>query len=409
MLLQPHIHKKDFPIFRNQSDGKAPLIYLDNAATTQKPQKVIDAVSHFYTHTNANIHRGAYDLAMAATDAYEGARAKVQQFINAASEKEIVFTRGTTESINLVMGAYLRQQLQPGDNVLISAMEHHANLVPWQMLCLEKKAELRVIPINENGELQLDHIEQLLDHRTRLMAVAHISNSLGTINPIVNLTRLAHEKKLPILIDGAQSVGHMPIDVQQMDCDFFAFSGHKMFGPTGIGVLYGKKALLDQMSPYQFGGDMIRRVSFEGTTFAKTPNKFEAGTPNIAGAVGLAAAIDYLSAIGMEAIQAHTHDLLVYATKKLSNVEGLQIIGQAKEKSAIISFTYKDIHPHDIASILNESGIAIRAGHHCTQPVMQFFQIAGTSRVSFSLYNSRDEIDKLVKALAEVARIFSGE
>ena len=407
MTLQPQTLKKDFPIFRNQKPGKPPLIYLDNAATTQKPQKVIDAISHFYTHTNANIHRGAYDLAMAATDAYEGARAKVQQFINAASEKEIVFTRGTTESINLVMGAYLRHELQPGDNVVISAMEHHANLVPWQMLCLERKAELRVIPMNEKGELQLKKLYQILDDKTHMLAVAHISNSLGTINPIRKLIELAHEKNIPVLIDGAQSIGHMPIDVQQLDCDFFTFSGHKMFGPTGIGVLYGRKALLDQMSPYQFGGDMIRRVSFEGTTFAKTPNKFEAGTPNIAGAVGLAAAMDYLSSIGMEAIQAHTNDLLMYATEKLSAVEGLQIVGQAKEKSGIISFTYKNIHPHDIASILNESGIAIRAGHHCTQPVMQFFQIAGTSRASFSLYNSRSEIDQLVEALSEVSKIFS--
>lgn len=403
MSLSPQHIRKDFPLF----SGDRPLIYLDNAATTQKPQSVIDSITNYYNSSNANIHRGAYTLAMKATNAYEAARVKIQQFINAQSEKEIIFTRGTTEAMNLLVTGFARPRLQSGDNLVISGMEHHSNLIPWQMLCQEKGAELRVIPMNEKGELDLAVYEQLLDDRTQLVSVVHISNSLGTINPVEEMIHLAHKKGIPVAVDGAQSVAHQTIDVQKMGCDFFAFSGHKLFGPTGIGALYGKKELLDAMTPYQYGGEMIRTVTYETTTFNQLPYKFEAGTPNIAGAIGLGAAIDYVNEMGMENIQSYTSDLLEYATGKILSVNGLRIIGEAKAKSSIISFTLDPVHPHDIGTILNESNIAIRTGHHCTQTVMQAFKIPGTARASMTIYNTREEIDQLVVALGEVKKIFA--
>ena len=397
--------RQEFPILRQKIRGK-PLIYLDNAATAQKPQAVIDALARYYSEDNANIHRGVHLLSERATRAFEEARVKVQRFINAASAREIVFTRGTTESINLVAASYGRKHLQPGDEVIISWMEHHSNIVPWQMLCEEKGAVLRVVPINDDGEFLLQEYERLLNPRTRLVSVAHVSNALGTVNPIRQIIAMAHHWNVPVLIDGAQAAPHLEVDVQELDCDFYAFSGHKLYGPTGIGVLYGKAALLDAMPPYQGGGDMISSVSFEKTTYNSLPYKFEAGTPNIAGAVGLGAAIDYLTELGLERLAAHEHELLSYATSAISGIPGVRLIGTAREKVSVLSFVLGDVHPHDIGTILDQEGIAIRTGHHCAQPVMQRFGVPATARASLALYNTREEIDALVAGLHKVIEVF---
>ena len=396
--------RRDFPILRQKVHGK-PLIYLDNAATTQKPQAVIDAESAYYRTTNANVHRGVHALSQRATDDYE-ARGKVQRFINAAHGEEIIFVRGATEAINLVAQSYARPRLTPGDEILISAMEHHSNIVPWQMVCEQTGARLKVVPINDAGEFMFDAYAQLLNARTRLVAVTHLSNALGTIAPVERIIALAHAQNVPVLLDGAQAVSHLPVDVRALDCDFYAFSGHKIFGPTGIGALYGKAALLDAMPPYQGGGDMIRLVRFDKTEYNDLPYKFEAGTPNIAGAIGLGAALDYVSAIGIEAIAAHERALLAYATDLVSAIPGLRIVGTAQHKASILSFTLDGIHPHDIGTILDRTGIAIRAGHHCAMPVMQRFHIAGTARASFALYNTHAEVDALAAGLREVQEMF---
>jgi cysteine desulfurase/selenocysteine lyase len=398
--------RRDFPILGRQVHGK-PLVYLDNAATTQKPRAVIDRLVRYYSEENSNVHRGVHLLSEIATAAYEGARTTVKRFINAASEKEIVFVRGTTEAINLVASTYGRANVGAGDEVLISALEHHSNIVPWQMLCDAQGATLRVIPVNDQGELRIDAYKELLNERTRLVAVGHASNALGTINPIREMIALAHANGTPVLIDGAQGAPHLVIDVQALDADFYAFSGHKVYGPTGIGVLYGRQALLEAMPPWQGGGDMILSVSFEKTTYNTLPYKFEAGTPNIAGVVGLAAAIDYVSAIGIEEIAAHEHELLLYAAGRLKDeIKGLRLIGTAANKAAVISFVLDAVHPHDIGTILDQEGIAIRTGHHCAQPIMMRFNVPATGRASFGLYNTRDEVDALVRGLKKVLEVF---
>lgn len=396
----------DFPILRRRIHGQ-PLVYLDNAATTQKPQAVIDRLVRYYSDENANIHRGVHQLSVEATDAYDAAREGVRQFLHATEAREIVFVRGATEAINLVAATYGRAQIGAGDEVLISEMEHHSNIVPWQMLCEEKGARLRVIPISDAGELRLDDYERLLGPRTRIVSVAHISNALGTINPVENIVRLAHDRGIPVLIDGAQAVAHMPVDVQAMGCDFYAFSGHKVFGPTGIGVLYGRAPLLEAMPPYQGGGDMIRSVTFEQTLYNDVPYRFEAGTPNIAGVVGLAAAIDYLTSLGLERVAAHERELLAYGTAALSEVAGLRLIGTAPRKAGILSFVMDGIHPHDIGTILDRDGIAIRAGHHCCQPLMSRLGVPATARASLALYNTREEIDSLVTSLRTAREVFA--
>lgn len=397
--------REDFPILHQTVHGK-PLVYLDNAATSQKPRSVIDALVRFYQEDCANIHRGLHALSERATEAYEQARRKVQQFIHAASEREIIFVRGTTEGINLVAQTYGRQQIRAGDEIVISTMEHHSNIVPWQMLCQEKGARLKVVPISDEGEFVLDDYEKLLSERTRLVAVTHISNALGTINPIREIVQIAHRRNIPVLVDGAQAVPHLRVDVQQLDCDFYTFSGHKMYGPTGIGVLYGKLEKLEAMPPYQGGGDMISSVTFEQTTYNRVPHKFEAGTPHIAGAIGLGAAIDYLTSIGLDAVARYEHDLLAYATEAVSSVPGLRIIGTARQKASILSFVLDGIHPHDIGTILDQEGVAIRAGHHCAQPLMQRFGVPATARASLALYNTREEVDTLVRALDKVREVF---
>jgi cysteine desulfurase/selenocysteine lyase len=398
--------RSDFPILRRRVHGK-PLVYLDNAATTQKPQVVIDRLTQYYGTENANIHRGVHLLSVEATDAYEVARQGVRQFLNAADSREIIFVRGATEGINLVAATYGRAHVGAGDEVVISEMEHHSNIVPWQMLCAEKGARLRVIPISDAGELQLDAYERLLGPRTRLVAVAHVSNALGTVNPVEDIVRLAHARGIPVLIDGAQAVAHMRVDVRAIDCDFYVFSGHKVLGPTGIGVLYGRAALLESMPPYQGGGDMIRSVTFERTLYNDVPNKFEAGTPNIAGAAGLAAAIEYLSKIGLDLVAAHEHDLIAYGTEALSQVPGLRLTGTASKKAGILSFVMEDVHPHDIGTILDRNGVAIRAGHHCCQPLMARLGVPATARASFALYNTREEIDVLLSSLRSVREVFA--
>lgn len=398
--------REDFPILRQRVYGK-PLVYLDNAATSQKPQAVIDALSRFYSEDFANVHRGLHALSERATQAFEGARATVQRFINAPSEQEIVFVRGTTEAINLVAQSFARSRLQAGDEVLISAMEHHSNIVPWQMVCAERGAVLRVVPITDRGELRLDVYEELLGPRTKLVALAHVSNALGTINPIRALIDMAHRQAIPVLVDGAQAVPHLGVDVQDLDCDFYAFSAHKLYGPSGIGVLYGKAALLEAMPPYQGGGDMISSVTFEKTTYNRPPYKFEAGTPHIAGAVGLGAAIDYVSAIGLDTIAAYEQELLAEATARLATIPAVRLIGTAAEKAGVLSFVLDGIHPHDIGTILDREGIAIRAGHHCAQPVMQRFGIPATARASFGLYNTHAEIDALVAGIHKVLEVFA--
>ena len=398
--------RKDFPVLHQEINGR-PLVYLDNAATSQKPQCVIDALVGYYTTENANVHRGVHTLSQRATDDYEAARSKVRRFINAAHDHELIYVRGATEGINLVAQTFGRANVGPGDEIIISAMEHHSNIVPWQVLCQEKGAHLRVIPINDAGELLLDQYEQLLSPRTKLVSIVHQSNALGTINPMPAIIELAHSKGVPVLVDGAQSVPHMTIDVQKMGCDFFVFSGHKLFGPTGIGVVYGRAELLEAMPPYQTGGEMIRSVTFEETLYNVLPHKFEAGTPNIAGSIGLGAAIDYIDSLGMDRINAYEKELLDYGSDALSRIEGLKIIGTAKEKAGILSFILGDVHPHDIGTILDSQGIAIRTGHHCAQPVMDRFGIPATARASLAFYNTKAEIDTLVEGIDRVLEVFS--
>ena len=398
--------REEFPALKQLVHGK-PLVYLDNAATTQKPQFVIDAITHFYQEDCSNIHRGVHLLSERATKAYEDARLAVQQFINAADPAEVIFVRGTTEAINLVAHSYGRTHVQAGDAVLISAMEHHSNIVPWQILCEERGARLRVVPMNGRGELLLDELEKLLTPRTKLVAVSHVSNALGTVNPVRQIIAMAHEHGTPVLVDGAQAVPHLQVDVQELDCDFYAFSGHKMYGPTGVGVLYGKKRLLEAMPPYQGGGDMISSVTFEKTTYNRLPFKFEAGTPNIAGVIGLGAAIEYLGRIALERVPVHEHYLLAYATERISSLPGVRLIGTAQEKAAVLSFVLEGVHPHDIGTVLDQEGIAVRTGHHCAQPVMQFFGVPATARASFALYNTEEEVDALMRGICKVQEIFA--
>jgi len=398
--------REEFPALKQLVHGK-PLVYLDNAATTQKPQLVIDAITHFYQEDCSNIHRGVHLLSERATKAYEDARLAVQQFINAADPAEVIFVRGTTEAINLVAHSYGRTHVQAGDAVLISAMEHHSNIVPWQILCEERGARLRVVPMNGRGELLLDEYEKLLTPRTKLVAVSHVSNALGTVNPVRQIIAMAHEHGTPVVVDGAQAVPHLQVDVQDLDCDFYAFSGHKMYGPTGVGVLYGKKRLLEAMPPYQGGGDMISSVTFEKTTYNRLPFKFEAGTPNIAGVIGLGAAVEYIRHIAVERVAAHENHLLAYATERISSLPGVRLIGAAQEKAAVLSFVLEGVHPHDIGTVLDQEGIAVRTGHHCAQPVMQFFGVPATARASFALYNTEEEVDALMRGLCKVQEIFA--
>lgn len=393
-----------FPVLRQWVNGK-PLVYLDNAATSQKPQVVIDSMMRYYEEENSNIHRGVHYLSERATAAYEKVRETVAGFVNAASTKEIVFVRGTTEAINLVAHSYSRRGIRAGDEILISAMEHHSNIVPWQMVCEEKGATLRVIPMTDRGELILEEYERMLSGPVKIVAITHVSNALGTINPVKDMIALAHEHGIPVLVDGAQAVPHMAVDVQDLNADFYAFSAHKMFGPTGVGVLYGKASYLEKMPPYQGGGDMIRSVTFEKTTYADLPHKFEAGTPNIGGGIGLGAAIGYLKQLDMSAVEAYEHELLQYATEKVGAIAGLRIIGTAREKAGVLSFVMEGLHPHDIGTILDSEGIAIRTGHHCAQPVMARFGLPATARASFAFYNTKDEIDALVKGLARVREV----
>ncbi len=397
--------REDFPILKRLVNKK-PLVYLDNAATTQKPQSVIDVLNHYYTDFNSNIHRGVHYLSQLATNAYEEARNVVQKYIHAKSSVEIIFTRGTTESVNLVTTAWGRQNIGEGDEVIITGMEHHSNLVPWQMLCEEKNAKLKVVPLNDRGEIIMEEYEKLLSDRTKIVACVHVSNSLGTVNPVKDVIDIAHERGVPVLIDGAQSVQHMPVNVQELGCDFYAFSGHKIYGPTGIGVLYGKKDILDGMRPYQGGGDMIKSVSFEKTIFNDLPYKFEGGTPNISGAIGLAEALKYVRRLGLENIEMHEQKLLKYATEVLSEIDGLRFIGTAPKKSGAISFVLENIHPHDIGTMLDIDGVAIRTGHHCTEPVMRRYNVPATSRASFAIYNTMEEIDKLAESVRKVINMF---
>lgn len=394
-----------FPILNRKVYDK-PLVYLDNAATTQKPQRVIDAITHYYTEMNSNIHRGVHLLSQEATAAYERARETMQQFINARSMREIIFTRGCTEGMNLLASTLGRRFIGEGDEIVISEMEHHSNIVPWQMLCEEKGAVLRVIPINDDGELDMEAYGQMLNERTRLVSVVHVSNSLGTINPVKDIVRIAHRRNIPVAVDGAQAVPHGPVDVQDLDCDFYLVSGHKMYGPTGIGFLYGRSELLDRLPPYQGGGDMILSVTFEKTTYNDLPFKYEAGTPNIEGAIALAEAVAFIREIGYDAIAAYEHELLDYATQKLTQIPGVRIIGTAREKAAVASFVVDDIHPHDIGTFLDREGVAIRTGHHCTQPVMKRFGVPATNRASFAVYNTPGDVDALVKALHRVIDVF---
>jgi cysteine desulfurase/selenocysteine lyase len=398
--------RADFPVLHQTVNGR-PLVYLDNGASSQVPQVVIDRGSKYLEQEHSNIHRGVHYLSQKATTAYEGAREKVKRFINARESRECIFVRGATEGVNLIMYGYGRKFVNSGDEIIISAMEHHANIVPWQMLCEEKGARLRVIPMNDAGELLIDEYEGLLNERTKLVGVTHVSNALGTVNPIKQMIAQAHKYGVPVLIDGAQSAPHMTVDVQDLDCDFFVFSGHKMYAPTGSGIAYGKAELLEKMNPFQGGGDMIKTVTFEKTTYADLPNKLEAGTPAIASQIGLGAAIDYLSGIDRESAARHEAELLRYATEKLSAIEGVRIIGTAKEKASVLSFVIDDIHPHDIGTILDQEGIAVRAGHHCAQPVMQRFKIPATARASFAFYNTRGEVDTLAQTIERVIEIFS--
>ena len=398
--------REDFPILKQTVNGK-PLVYLDNAATSQKPQSVIDALVDYYSTENSNVHRGVHTLSQLATDDYEAARSKIRQFINAAEDHEIIYVRGSTDGKNVGAQHYGRQNVGPGEEISICTMEHHSTIVPWQIRCEEKGAKLKIIPINDAGELMIDEYEKLLGPRTKLVSIVHQSNALGTINPVEAIIEMAHNQGTPVLVDGAQSVPHMAIDVQKMDCDFFVFSGHKLYGPTGIGVLYGKTELLNAMSPYQSGGEMIRSVTFEKTLYNVLPHKFEAGTPNIAGSIGLGAAVDYVNQLGIDRINAYEKELLEYGTYCLSKIGGLKIIGTARDKGGILSFTLGDVHPHDIGSILDSQGIAIRTGHHCAQPVMERYGIPATARASLAFYNTKEEIDSLVEGIDRVLEVFS--
>ena len=397
--------RADFPIL-NQTINRHPLVYLDNAASTHKPRAVIDSIRKVYEEDYSNVHRGVHTLSQRCTDLYESAREKVQSFLNARHSHEIIFVRGTTEAINLVAQSYGRKNLGPGDEILITAMEHHSNIVPWQMLCEQTGALLKVVPISRTGELLMEDFNRLLSDRTRLVSVTHMSNALGTINPVEQIITLAHARGIPVLLDGAQSAPHMNVDVQALDCDFYAFSGHKLYGPSGIGVLYGKESLLKAMPPWQGGGDMIRRVTFEGTEYNDLPYKFEAGTPNIADTIALGTAIDYVNAIGVDAIAEHEHHLLAHATEQALTIPELTIIGHAPHKGAILSFTLDRIHPHDIGTLLDQLGIAIRAGHHCAMPVMDFFEVPATARASFGLYNTFEEVDVLMDGVRQVIKMF---
>ena len=398
--------RKDFPILSQEVHGR-PLVYLDNAATTQKPQAVIEALETYYTTDNANVHRGVHLLSERATQAYEAARSRIRRFLNAAEDREIVFVRGTTEAINLVAQTYGRRVFGPGDEILITALEHHSNIVPWQMLCEDKGAALRVAPIDDSGEVDLDAYERLLGARTRLVAIAHVSNALGTVLPLHRMIEAAHRQGVPVLVDGAQAVAHMPVDVQALGCDFYAFSGHKVYGPTGIGVLYGRAALLEGMPPFQGGGDMIKAVTFEKTVYNDLPYKFEAGTPDIAGAIGLSVALEYLDGLELDRVGAYEHELLAYGTERLVEIPGVRLIGTAREKASVLSFTVEGVHAHDVGTILDREGIAVRVGHHCAMPVMARFGLAATTRASLALYNTREELDALCDGLGKVREIFS--
>lgn len=408
MLTPSDIEKirQDFPILHQEINGH-PLIYLDNAATTQKPRFVIDALQHYYYHDNANVHRGLHTLSDRATFKYEEARGKVQRFINASSSKECIFVKGTTEAINLVAQSFVTPRIQPGEEILLTVMEHHSNIVPWQIVSRKTGANLRIIPINAEGELDFAAFEKLITPNTKFLAITHISNALGTINPLKEIIRIAHDNDITVLVDGAQAAPHVAIDVQALDCDFYAFSGHKVFGPTGIGALYGRAELLEMMAPYQTGGEMISHVSFESTDYQMIPHKFEAGTPNIAGAIGLGAAIDYLEQLDSAKIAAYEAGLLEYATAALRSVKGLILIGTAQEKAPILSFIFGNIHAHDVGTILDSLGIAIRSGHHCAMPLMEYLDVAATSRISLSFYNTQAEIDRTVEALEQVRKVLA--
>ena len=398
--------RADFPVLAEHVNER-PLVYLDNGATTQKPRAVIDALARYYEHDNANVHRGVHTLSRRATDAYDAARVTVQRFVNATRSDEVVFVRGTSEAINLVAYSHARPRLAPGDEIVVTAMEHHSNIVPWQLACEATGAKLVVIPVDDTGALRMDRAAELIGPRTRIVAVTHVSNALGSIVPVARIVELAHRHGAVVLVDGAQAVSHMAVDVQALGCDFYAFSGHKLFGPTGIGVLWGRAALLAAMPPWQGGGEMIRTVSFEKTTYAEPPFRFEAGTPDIAGAIGLGVAVDYVTAVGLDAIAAHEADLLHYATDRLLRIPGLTIVGTAADKASIVSFTVDGIHPHDIGTVLDQEGIAIRAGHHCAMPVMKRFGISGTARASFALYNTRADVDALVAGIESARRLFA--
>jgi cysteine desulfurase/selenocysteine lyase len=397
--------RADFPILRETVHGK-PLVYLDNANTTQKPTSVLEALTHYYEHDNANIHRATHLLSERATKAYEGARDKVRRFINARETAEVIYTRGCTDGLNLIANSFARPRLKPGDEVLVSWMEHHSNIVPWQMVCEQTGATLKVVPITDDGVLRMDEFERLLSDRTKLVSIIHVSNSLGTINPIETIIAQAHARGIPVAVDGAQAAPHLPVDVQALDCDFYAFSAHKMYGPTGIGALYGKRALLESMPPYQGGGDMIASVTFEKTTYNVLPHKFEAGTPNIAGVVGFGAAVEYLGRFDMQAVAAHENDLLAHATEALEGIAGVRVIGKAPRKAGVVSFVMEGIHPHDIGTILDREGVAIRTGQHCAQPVMDRYGVPATARASFAIYNTHDEIDVFARAVSKVHELF---
>ena len=397
--------RQQFPILHQTINGK-PLVYLDNAASSQTPLPVVEAISDCYNRCYANVHRGVHTLSQRTTDAYEAAREKVRAFINAKSEREIIYTRGTTEGINLVASSFGGSQIKAGDEVLISTIEHHSNIVPWQILCEQSGAKLKVIPVADSGELIQEEYQRLLTDRTRIVAITHVANSLGTINPVEQMIAQAHARGIPVLLDGAQAIPHLAVDVQALDCDFYAFSGHKMYGPSGIGILYGKEELLQAMPPYQSGGEMILSVRFDKSEYAELPHKFEAGTPNIADAIGLGAAVDWIQAIGLDKIAAHEHDLLEYATAQFRQIPGLRIIGEAKNKAGVLSFVMDNVHPHDIGTILDQEGVAIRTGHHCAQPVMERYDVAATARASFAVYNTRQEVDALVAAIYKVKELF---
>ena len=398
--------KSDFPTLKQKINGNE-LVYLDNASTTQKPEKVIKALESYYRSINSNIHRGVHTLSIRATKAYEEARSKVAAFINAEHREEIIFVRGATEAINLVASSYVRPILKEDDQIIISQMEHHANIVPWQIICEEKKAELKIIPMNVKGELLIEEIEGMISEKTKFISINHVSNSLGTVNRIEDVIKIAHGNNIRIMIDGAQAVQHLSVDLMKLNADFYCFSGHKVYAPTGIGVLYGKKELLEKMPPYQGGGDMIKSVTFEKTIYNDIPNRFEAGTPNIAGAIGLGVAIDYLVSIGIENIAKHEKELLDYATQEIRKIEGVRIIGNAVEKASVLSFVIEEIHPHDIGTILDKQGVAIRTGHHCTQPTMDFYGIPATARASFAIYNSRKDVDTLIKSVKKTIEVFT--